>query len=262
MADAEEFGVRPDIAVFADTGWEPKAVYDNISWLSSQLSYPVVTVTADAGRSLRDAVLQGVNVRGRPWLTIPAWLSDTDGHPAGMNWRQCTSDYKIAPIRAEVRSRLGLQPRSPVPDATTVEMWLGISLDEHIRMRASSDHWITHRYPLVDAEFTRADCISWFTKRYPSRTLPRSACAGCPYRSSVSWVQLRDQDPEIFDDAVRIDTALRSPEHHASRMFRNRAFLHVRRVPLAQAVEIDAADLRDGDGDRHWDNECTGICGV
>ena len=33
---------RPDLAVFADTQWEPRAVYDNIEWLKSQLSYPVI----------------------------------------------------------------------------------------------------------------------------------------------------------------------------------------------------------------------------
>ncbi len=52
LADEGRFGQRPDVAVFADTGWEPDAVYDNIGWLVQQLSYPVVTVTADPDRSL------------------------------------------------------------------------------------------------------------------------------------------------------------------------------------------------------------------
>ena len=80
-------------------------MYDNVGWLEQQLSYPVVTVTADPDRSLQQAVTEGVNVRGRPWLTIPGWLADRDGNPAGVNWRQCTTDYKIAPIRTEVRRR-------------------------------------------------------------------------------------------------------------------------------------------------------------
>lgn len=260
LADEGRFGQRPDVAVFADTGWEPDAVYDNVGWLEQQLSFPVVTVTADPDRSLQQAVTEGVNVRGRPWLTIPGWLADRDGNAAGVNWRQCTTDYKIAPIRAEVRKRLGLKRRSPIPDSTTVEMWLGISADEQIRMRASPDRWIVNRYPLVDSAMSRSDCIAWFAERWPDRRLPRSACAGCPYRSAESWAELRETEPHTFAEAVRIDALLRSPDHHAFRMFRKRVFLHRRRVPLAEAVDADAADTNPPHG--AWGNDCAGVCGV
>ena len=36
---------------------------------------------------------------------------------------------------------LGLKPRQRVPAGTTVEMWLGISTDEAIRMKDSRDRW-------------------------------------------------------------------------------------------------------------------------
>ena len=42
MANEGAFGPLPDYAIFADTGWEPKKVYDHLKWLESQLSYPVV----------------------------------------------------------------------------------------------------------------------------------------------------------------------------------------------------------------------------
>ena len=260
MSELGELPQRPDLAIFADTGWEPPSVYANIRWLGSQLSYPIVTVAADPKRSLRDAVLQGVNVRGRPWLTIPVWLADPDGNPGGMNWRQCTTDYKIVPIRAEVRRRLGLKRRSPIPDATSVEMWLGITIDESTRMRMSPDKWIMNRYPLIDAGLTRTDCVTWFSERYPGGRLPRSACIGCPYRSAHGWVEMMEEDPASFADAIVIDTELRSSAHHASRMFRNKVFLHSRRIPLAEAVAADAAAVPEHDG--AWGNECAGVCGV
>ena len=37
---------KPDLAVFADTQWEPRPVYDSIEWLKAELSYPVVVTTA------------------------------------------------------------------------------------------------------------------------------------------------------------------------------------------------------------------------
>lgn len=44
MAAHGEIGPMPDCAIFADTGWEPKAVYDHLSWLMSPnvLPFPVI----------------------------------------------------------------------------------------------------------------------------------------------------------------------------------------------------------------------------
>ena len=41
MADAGEFGVKPDAAVFADTGWEPEPVIKHLEYLKNVISYPI-----------------------------------------------------------------------------------------------------------------------------------------------------------------------------------------------------------------------------
>src|SRR6056300_399255 len=41
MAEEGAFGKKPDAAIFADTGWEPKPVIEHLNWLKKQLSYPV-----------------------------------------------------------------------------------------------------------------------------------------------------------------------------------------------------------------------------
>jgi len=43
MAAHGEVGPMPDCAIFADTGWEPQAVYDHLAWLRSPnvLPFPV-----------------------------------------------------------------------------------------------------------------------------------------------------------------------------------------------------------------------------
>lgn len=255
MADRGLTGSRPDLAIFADTGWEPQAVYENVEWLSSELSYPVVNVTN--GRSLRDDVFAGVNTTGKPGVEIPAFVASSNGHGAGMNPRQCTQDYKIAPIRREIRRHLGFAPRTRIALATSVELWLGITIDEAERMKSSWERWIVNRYPLVEANISRNDCLEWFANEYPDRTLPRSACIGCPYHSDAEWHAMRENAPDSFADAVAADAALRDATHNAVRMFRNSLFLHRRRVPLAEAVS--AGDRDDGG---HWGNECAGICGV
>ena len=43
-----EIGPMPDCAIFADTGWEPRAVYEHLAWLRSPnvLPFPVHIVSA------------------------------------------------------------------------------------------------------------------------------------------------------------------------------------------------------------------------
>ena len=106
MAERGEHGLpKPDVAIFADTGWEPPYVYEHLAWLESQLSFEVVRVE---NGNLRENIMKGINPRGAPYLTIPAFLVNPDGSSA-MATRQCTSDYKIKPIHDYLRQRLGLE---------------------------------------------------------------------------------------------------------------------------------------------------------
>lgn len=232
-------------------------MYENLDWLEENVSFPILRVSND--RSLRDDVINGVNAQGQPWLTIPAYLADESGGASGINWRQCTKNYKLDPIYRKVTELLGLRPRQQLSPETSIEMWLGVSLDEVTRMRSSRSWWVRHRYPLVDdLPMTRSDCGEWFAERYPDRELTRSACIGCPFRSAQSWLALKEQEPEQFQQAVEIDASLRQDGHHAKRLFRKRAYLHQRRLPLDEAVKVDAAAV-DIDG---FLNECEGHCGL
>lgn len=258
LADQGHFDHKPDMAIFADTGWEPPSVYKNVEWLKSVLSFPVITVME---RSLREDVIAGVNTSGKPWVTIPVFMTTPEGEQAGINWRQCTNNYKIKPIRDEVRRQLGLAPRSPVPARTSVEMWLGITVDESERVKTNPDIWVRNTYPLIDLEMSRDDCISWFHNKYPNRNLPRSACIGCPFHSPKGWIEMKNQDKDSFEEAVEIDAMLRSPKHNAYSIFRNNVFLHSRRLPLDEAVALDSGELKVTE-EGHWGNECAGICGT
>ena len=257
LADRGAFGTKPDYAIFADTHWEPSAVYDNLKWLEEQVSFPILIT--DNGRSLREDVRNGVNAQGKPWMTLPVYLADPSGNDAGINWRQCTKNYKLDPIRRKVQELLGVNPRESLPSATWIEMWLGISRDEILRVKTSRNWWVKHRYPLVDdVPMTRAECELWFAERFPNRRLGRSACVGCPFRSSTSWLEIKHSEPDLFEETVEIDHMMRSSRHNAGKMFRKNAYLHHRMMPLDEAVEADIDQI----GDDGFVNECEGYCGV
>lgn len=258
LAEDGVFQNRPDCAIFADTGWEPQSVYDNIEWLESQVSFPIHKISN--GRSLFEDAANGVNAQGHSWLTLPVYLADRQGNAAGINWRQCTKNYKLDPIRRKVQELLGVRPRQALSGETTVEMWLGITTDEAMRIKPSRNWWIQHRYPLVnDLPMNREQCAQWFAERYPGRKLSRSACIGCPFRSSASWLEIMETEPEQFAQTALLDGMIRSPEHNAGRMFRKLAYLHHRRIPLEEALRLDAQERRDSNP---FINECEGHCGL
>ncbi len=255
MASQGAFDAIPNCAIFADTHWEPPSLYTHLDWLAERLGFPVYVV--DNGRSLREDVKTFTNHSGNAsFVDLPVYLNGRDGGSDGMGRRQCTEHYKIRPIQRKIRELLGLTKGQRVPSGTAVELWLGISTDEAIRMKPSRDRWIQNRYPLIEAGMSRKQCIAWWQARY-DRPLERSACIGCPYQSRQRWVETKRRWPELFAEAVEIDANLRG-----KLAFAKEPYLHPRRVPLAQAVSHDEADVGT---DRHPDgfgNECEGHCGV
>ena len=249
------FGRMPDCAIFADTHWEPPSVYEHMEWLKDRLRFPLYVV--DNGRNLREDVKALTNHSGsRRYIDIPVYLKGRDGQGDGIGKRQCTTNYKVRPIRTKIRELLGLRPRQRVPAGTNVELWLGISTDEAIRRRDSRDRWMTNRYPLIEAGMSRRDCADWWAARY-DRPLERSACVACPFQSRQRWVETKRRWPGLFAEAVEIDARLRR-----GLALDKTPYLHMLRMPLDEAVAFDEAELRaEGQADG-FGNECEGHCGV
>ena len=112
MAERGEFGLpKPDIAIFADTQWEPKGVYDHLEWLKDQVSFEIRTVTAG---NIKENLRQGAMPDNSKFIGIPIYLAKDDGGH-GLMRRQCTTQYKLKPIHRELRQILRLRPRQLVP---------------------------------------------------------------------------------------------------------------------------------------------------
>lgn len=133
MASRGAFDRVPGCAIFADTHWEPPSVYEHVEWLEGQLSFSVYVV--DNGRSLREDVKALTSHSGsRGYVDIPVYLKGRDAESNGIGRRQCTTNYKVRPIRRKIRELLGLRKGQRVPSGTMVEVWLGISTDEAVAL--------------------------------------------------------------------------------------------------------------------------------
>ena len=248
---------KPDVAVFADTGWEPEYVYSHLSWLEEQLDYPLIRVSSG---NIKANLKQGLTVSGHSFVDVPFFTVDAEGKK-GMLRRQCTNHYKIAPIHRTIRTLAGGQRGRPFPKNSHVEMWLGISLDEVGRMKSSKEPWVEHRWPLVDLRMTRHDCLEWFASEYPERHLPRSACVICPYRSDQHWLELKKSEPASYNEAVKFDRWLRKSKTNPIRgLLSGRPYLHAARRPLDSVIA--ERETQDPSTINYFNEECEGHCGV
>jgi len=232
-----------DAAIFADTQYEPRAVYEHLAWLEAvALAIPIYRVTAG---NIRTDALEVQKTRGGTegarWGSMPFFV-DT-GDERGMVKRQCTKEYKLEPIRKKLRELCGLEPGEHVGSKVYVEQWMGISADEIRRVRVSRDYWISLRYPLVfdmRPAWNRADCLAWLRREYPEHRVPRSACIACPFHSNAEWRAMRDCDPASWSEAVAFDRAVRKLEG-----MRGDVYLHSSLEPLDRAP-LDDPDPRQG----------------
>lgn len=253
MAAHGEITPMPDCAIFADTGWEPKAVYEWLDWLEKQLPYPVHRVAKPGDFNIREHTIKGAaSADGR--TTLPFFVRGTDGK-AGPSLRKCTGEFKIAPIETFIkRELLRLQPRQKAPSDVVVTQWRGISLDEIVRMKPSDHRWMTIRYPLaMELRMSRTDCLRWMERNgYPRP--PRSACIGCPYHDNNEWRDMRDNRPDEWADAIEFDSEIRNaPGYNGA------VFLHRQLVPLS---EVDLSTAEDNGQQSMFDEDCAGMCGV
>lgn len=266
IALASAAGLLPklDAAIFADTGWEPRSVYEHLDRLDREVLQPAgIPLLRVSSGNLRDDTLKP----DRRFVAVPFYLLNTDGQP-GMGRRQCTSEYKLKPIKEAVRGLLGaeLKPNQSgrvrydrVPSKRWVEQWIGISTDEVGRAKDSDVSYARNAFPLLDLGWSRQDCLRYLERAGWGST-PKSACIGCPFHGNRVWRQMRDNDPESWEDAVAFDAALRTDQVRTHLKLDAAPYLHRSRVPLGQAPidrlqrdETATMDLLDVLRDQEWD---------
>lgn len=222
-----------DAAIFSDTGWEPSAVYDHLDRLEAEVAQPAgIPIHRVSSGNIRDDALDPAH----RFASMPLYVLNRNGEP-GMVRRQCTSEYKLKPIKAKVRDLLGYPHPTPVPKGVYAEQLIGISADESHRANVSDVRYAQNRWPLLELGWTRQRCIAYLEARGWGST-PKSACIGCPFHGNRAWRDLRDNHPDEWADAVAFDAAIRGGSARANAQgneLRGQMFLHRSRVPLDEA---------------------------
>lgn len=259
-----------DHVIFADTQWEPAAVYRHLDWCRDHAARHGITIDVRSAGNLREDLIEfwgpkRASAVGKRYASIPVFVRNPDGSK-GIVRRQCTSEYKINVIERYQRDILGLVPRQRWPLEPALTSWIGISTDEAQRMKRSIRPAVKIWHPLIEADdiakrhtgrlfadgWSRQDCLDWLESRgYPRP--PKSACIGCPFHSNAEWQALT---PKEFADAVEVDRLIRSADADRRGLVGS-IFLHSSLVPLSDVKFATAAD-----NDIGFEDECGGVCGV
>lgn len=222
-----------DGAIFADTGDEPAGVYSYLDYLESRLARVGVPLI----RIHKGNLVADIQEPRQSFASIPAFtrLNGTRGRLR----RQCTVEYKIIPINKYIAGRLleldqaraDSLGRIRVNAGVTVDMLLGITLDELQRMKPNRRPWIRNVWPLIDLRMSRHDCLIWLEKhrlRIPSK----SSCRVCPYHRDSYWRTMKEESPGDWDHVIKFDRFLRSDQAQIKARTKGELYLHESLIPL------------------------------
>jgi hypothetical protein len=233
------FKYKPDIAIFSDTGCEPDYVYSYVTWLKDYVKnkYNFDIVIVSAGNIVEDTLNYLKGERSRV-AALPLRLSGN----GGLIMRQCTNDYKIAPLRKYLQT---------IKNNSKIRLWIGISLDEIERIKDSSVKYIENYYPLIENKIRIDQIINWFREN-EMREPGKSACLICPFHSDNYWKVFKKQYPNEFEKACKFDDAIRNYPNLKRQTFLSKHLKPLREIDFTQHPSLFPELIE----------ECNGLCGL
>lgn len=141
--------------------------------------------------------------------------------------RGCTEDWKINVVGKYIDTL-------SVP---YVVQGLGISLDEFSRARTTEwykqNHFMQRReYPLINMRLSRSDCLR-IVQEAGLPEPPKSSCFFCPFHKRSEWIEMKREQPDLFQQAVEIEKHM---NEKVGKTGREAFYLHPSLMPLDQAV--------------------------
>jgi hypothetical protein len=193
-----------DAWVFADTKWEPKAVYENVAWLKSlAIEHGVVFAQVTVGDLRQDAIdfrQARKSSDGKRYASIPTFIKRLDGKQGRVK-RQCTREYKIDPIERWIkRELLGMKPRQRFAKDVLVRQWFGISSNEPTRATFPGRHKETKKFLCYDmhtGEPIYAKKKTWVPANWRHNVYPLLNEIWTPNRLILDWPFLPRKESRV-----------------------------------------------------------------
>lgn len=229
--------IRVDAFIFANVGddSENPATIRYVNEISKPFAekhrLPFIEVQA-SHKGAPDTLLKAIH---RRTSTVPIPALPDDGGPV---MRNCTVDFKIEVINRYLKRTH--------PEAY-VRVGIGFSTDEWQRARDTNwndgrggettervkyGYWRQNWYPLLELRYSRNQCHRIIAEA-GLPVAPKSSCYFCPFHRRGEWVEMKLQQPELFEKACQVDDLIRE---RTQRLRGRGSYIHPDRKPLRDAV--------------------------
>jgi hypothetical protein len=190
LAGMLERGQRPDLILFGNTGGERPEIYRHIEivndWCISVGFPPIVTVKKGG----TDETLEQVCLRLQCLPSI------------AYGFKTCSQRFKGEPQNVYVNhwapARLAWEA------GLKVTKLIGYDADEPQRAKPYSDSKYDVRYPLIEWDWGRDECIAAI-KRAGLPQPGKSACFFCPSSKKAEILDLQRDNPDLYERAVAME---------------------------------------------------------
>jgi len=137
-------------------------------------------------------------------------------------YRWCTNIFKLEPLKKWAKEN----------GADMV--LIGIDAGEPHRASVARLGTTPRRYPLIEANMDRADCLEYIA-RFGIELPMKGGCWICPYAPKQRWIDMLTRNPKQFEEACRLEeTALNFSKGH-----------YLRHKPLREWIQ--QAELYEGE---------------
>jgi hypothetical protein len=255
----DELPYKYDFIVFADTGAEPDFIHDQVKWWQNrQKEYGdktpfIITHHKSMEGGLEEMLYRYIQTDYQRFQ-MPLYCNQIDEvtgdeKPAGLLPRQCTTDFKIVPVKQSVRKlvmeELGLSPNQRMPKDVAYIIDIGFSFDEIKRINTYQSpqyKYMYLSYPLVEKGLSTKDSIKFLEENeFPMK---RSRCYLCPFNCDnkgigMDWGEIIRDEGLSFLKACYFDEELRRVQAEGNKNLRSVPYFHYKRIPLKDAYPDD-----------------------
>ena len=186
----KERGERPDAILIADTGGELPEIYAHVSAVNDwckKVGFPEITMVRKGGRqeTLEENCLR---MKMLPSLAY--------------GFKGCSHKYKIEP--QEQWANNDKRCKAAWSAGEKVVKLIGYDADEHHRAKIPEDKKYTYRYPLVEWDWGRDECVEAI-KRMGLCQPGKSSCFFCPAMKQHEIRAMAVKHPDLMKRALTLE---------------------------------------------------------
>lgn len=198
------------VVLNADPGMEDSRTYRFVRETRRRCQAAGIDYITASGPSLYADLVNMISNGATRIDNPPFWVKKPDG-TRGRLRQQCTSFYKIEPMRRALRKYLAQKYNLGASElrAELVDMWIGFAADEWHRCSESAVAYVRETYPLIERKIDRAEIEGRYLRDNIPKP-PRSVCAACFANGLDYFREMFLDRPEDWAKAVDVDNAVES----------------------------------------------------